>query len=194
MPLSSLPTELLHQILTSTELPTSTRLTCRSFNALLTKDSFSTLRKFLSNPESTLEALQQAAKDIPVRYRPIWSPHCSVPQGLPLSRSFILAMYAALQGQSLSIESRRSYKRRMYWEESDSSASEWSSDEDEPWMDADAVTAAEALAMAGRTDLSEDTLREVMFRYALFLSYRYNGEGEAPQTWVLHTREWNKHV
>lgn len=193
MPLTALPTELLHQILTSTELPTSARLTCRSFNALLTRDSYPTLRRFLSNPENTLDELQQAAKDIPVRCRPIWSPHCSVPHGLPISRSFILAMYAALQGQSLSTESRQSYKKRLYWE-SDSSASESSSDEEEAWADTDSVTAAEALAMAGRTDLSEDTLREIMFRYALFLSYRYNGEGEAPHTWVLHTREWNKHV
>ncbi|CEJ94667.1 hypothetical protein VHEMI10184 [[Torrubiella] hemipterigena] len=102
-------------------------------------------------------------------------------------------MYAALQGRSLSTESRQSYKKKLYWE-SDSSGSEYSSDEEESCADTDSVTAAEALAMAGRPDLSEDTLREIMFRYALFLSYRYNGEGEAPQTWVLHTREWNKHV
>lgn len=42
----------------------------------------------------------------------------------------------------------------------------------------------------GRRDMTEEALRQAMFRYALYLSYLYDGEGEAPQLWVLNADRW----
>lgn len=45
----------------------------------------------------------------------------------------------------------------------------------------------------GMDDLTEDLLRQAMFRYALYLSYVYTGKGEAPQLWVMNSKKWGQH-
>ncbi|KAJ2969183.1 hypothetical protein NQ176_g8804 [Zarea fungicola] len=41
-----------------------------------------------------------------------------------------------------------------------------------------------------RPDINEDMLRQALFRYALYKSYTYEGEGEAPQMWVMNSKKW----
>ncbi|KAH0494529.1 hypothetical protein TgHK011_001146 [Trichoderma gracile] len=42
----------------------------------------------------------------------------------------------------------------------------------------------------GMDEVTEDVLRQALFRYALYLSYVYTGEGEAPQLWVMNSKKW----
>ena len=42
----------------------------------------------------------------------------------------------------------------------------------------------------GRDDITEDIIRQALFRYSLYMSYLYKGQGEAPQLWVLNPRCW----
>ncbi|EHK49221.1 hypothetical protein TRIATDRAFT_49329 [Trichoderma atroviride IMI 206040] len=45
----------------------------------------------------------------------------------------------------------------------------------------------------GMHDLTEEMLRQAMFRWALYLSYVYTGKGEAPQLWVMNSKKWALH-
>jgi hypothetical protein len=42
----------------------------------------------------------------------------------------------------------------------------------------------------GRQDITEESLRAAMFRYALYLSYSYRGAGQAPSLWVFDAKVW----
>lgn len=194
MSLSTLPPELVTQILTAAQLPNSARLTCRTFNDILAKDAFKTLKQFLQNPEATQNRLHDAIAAMPDRPRAIWSPRCSIPPGLPISQSFLFAISTALQGTT-----HRSYpsiRRDSSWSYSDS---ECSSDADDFSTGGHKGTGElgqvqEILQLIGQPTMSQDDLRQVMFHYALFLSYAYQGEGDAPQTWVMHARQWEQHL
>lgn len=194
MSLSTLPPELVTQILTAAPLPSSARLTCRTFNDILAKDAFKTLKQFLQNPDSTQKRLYDAIAALPDRPRAIWSPRCSIPPGLPISKSFLLAISTALQGTNH--DSCPSIRRDSSWSDSDS---ECSSDADDfsatghnGTREPDQVQ--EILQLIGQPTMSQDDLRQVMFHYALFLSYAYQGEGDAPQTWVMHASQWEHHL
>jgi hypothetical protein len=188
--MDSLPFELVSQILTHLP-PTeykSARLACHAFNDALVKPTFNTLATFI-DPNTAQETIEKIAADLSRRPKAIWSPGCSVPKGLPVSESFLFAMHRALRGTPCPspATSRAS---------SVSSASgAWSDSED---SDVLSVEGGEELAACnfGRTigmdDLTEDLLRQAMFRYALYLSYVYTGEGEAPQLWVMNSKKWGQ--
>ncbi|EHK24278.1 uncharacterized protein TRIVIDRAFT_121357, partial [Trichoderma virens Gv29-8] len=157
--MDSLPFELVSQILQN--LPQgdykSARLTCQAFNAALAKPTFTTLATFI-DPAIAQETIEKMAADLSRRPKAIWSPGCSVPKGLPVPESFLFAMHVALRGTP---------------EESDV-GSEMS------------VTARDFGRSIGMDELTEETLRQALFRYSLYLSYIYSGEGEAPQLWVMN--------
>ncbi|OAA55413.1 Cyclin-like F-box [Cordyceps fumosorosea ARSEF 2679] len=46
------------------------------------------------------------------------------------------------------------------------------------------------LRRLARAEVDKQTLRQTLFRYALYKSYFYDGEGEAPQLWVMHSAKW----
>lgn len=201
MSLTSLPPELLSQILSTHSMPKSARLTCRSFNLLLTKSTFSVLRTFINNPELAVPTLESTVTALPTRCRAIWSPHCSVPEDLPVSRDFLLATYAALQGDSLPIENSLSRIETEGWT-AESSSEDGSSDEEDyissrprkQWIDDSDITVTSILRRLERNDLSEDVLRQAMFRYALLLSYQYKGAAESPQLWVMSRKQWANRI
>lgn len=202
--MDTLPFELLLGILDN--LPPShskdARLTSRRFNAALAKPTFGVLASFV-DPFVALSTLRQRAANWQRRPRVIWSPNCSVPDGLPIPESFLLAMYAALGGTSWPCsslgsaaydggQSRRSSDSSLASMYSDASSSQESDDE---WgsggTDLERLTATNIGKFLGRKDLTEGTLRQALFRYAIFLSYGYSGQGEAPQLWVMSSKQWN---
>lgn len=201
--INSLPFELVAEI--SSHIPPSSRpaarLTSRAFHASIGNSSFQTLASFI-DPDEASTRLHYAASSIPRRSRAIWSPSCSVPAGLPLPKSFLLAMYTALGGDSWPVKSRRTQQfpvqlqKTISWSD-DSSSSGYSSDEDElPTIPGllepeDDEISTEAMAKRlGRSDVHEEALRQALFRYALFLSYSHTGADEPPHMWVMSSRRW----
>lgn len=201
--INSLPFELVAEI--ASHIPPSSRpavrLTSRAFHASIGNSSFQTLASFI-DPDEASTRLHHAASSIPRRSRAIWSPSCSVPEGLPLPKSFLLAMYTALGGDSWPIKSNKAQRlpvqlrKTISWSE-DSSSSGYSSDEDElpsiPGLreSEDDEISIEAMAKRlGRSDVDEEALRQALFRYALFLSYSHTGADEPPHMWVMSTKRW----
>lgn len=182
------------QILTAQPLPNSARLTCRAFNDILAKDAFKTLKLFLQNPKSTQKRLCDAVAAMPGRPRAIWSPRCSTPAGLPISKSFLLAISTALEGTKH--HTPLHLRRDSAWSDSDSDSSSDGDDLSEAGRSSryEPNKVQEILQIIGQPGMSQDDLRQVMFHYALFLSYSYQGEGEAPQTWVMHANQWEHHL
>ncbi|KAH6610056.1 hypothetical protein Trco_000076 [Trichoderma cornu-damae] len=164
--MDSLPFELVSHILSN--LPPadykSARLTCRAFNDALAKPTFNTLATFI-DPAFAQQTMERTAADLSRRPKSIWSPGCSVPAGLPVPQSFLFAMHVALRGTPCpgAASSRDS-----------------------------SFTAGNFGRSIGMDDLTEDLLRQAMFRYALYLSYTYGGEGEAPQLWVMNPKRWGQ--
>ncbi|KAH7193489.1 uncharacterized protein B0J16DRAFT_80482 [Fusarium flagelliforme] len=161
--MDTLPTEIVIQILDN--LPSSAvkqaRLTSRTFNAILAKRTFEVLVSFL-DPEVAQNTIVDVARD-PMRRRrrpSIWSPRCSVPRNLHVDDSFLMAMWAGLRGDSWAVETGGKGDKL--------SVGEWQKGVEK--------------------DMSEDELRGVLFRYALYLSYMSECEKEQdiPQAWVLN--------
>ncbi|KAL7963807.1 hypothetical protein V8C34DRAFT_7118 [Trichoderma compactum] len=181
--MNSLPLELVSQILTN--LPPSSyksaRLTCQAFNAALAKPTFAALASFI-DPAVAQQTIEKLAADLNRRPKAIWSPSCSVPRGLPVPESFLFAMHVALRGTPCPgpATSRAS-----------SASSAWSDGEDSDVVsEADGVTACNFGSTVGMDQVTEETLRQALFRYSLYLSYIYDGEGEAPQLWVMNSKKW----
>lgn len=103
----------------------------------------------------------------------IWSPRCSVPEDIPLPQSFLLAAYIAFHG--------RQWKppKEVEWD-SDSGIC----------LDDEAESNTREVTVRDVGDMSEESLRAAMFRYALYLSYSYRGEGEAPSLWIFEEKSW----
>ncbi|KAL7921813.1 hypothetical protein ACQKWADRAFT_114479 [Trichoderma austrokoningii] len=194
--MDSLPFELVSQILT--HLPStdykSARLTCQAFNDALAKPTFSTLATFI-DPTAAKSTMERIASDLTRRPKAIWSPGCSVPKDLPVAESFLFAMHRALRGTACpsttsSPCSSRASSIDGAWSDSEDSdaASAASSEEGE-----EELAAWNFGRTIGMEDLTEDMLRQAMFRYALYLSYVYTGKGEAPQLWVMNSKKWSQH-
>jgi len=188
--MDSLPFELIIEILN--HLPPadckSARLTSHAFNEALVKSTFNTLATFI-DPATAQNTIEKTAADLSRRPKAIWSPGCSVPKGLPVPESFLFAMHRALRGTPCpGAPSSRS--------SSISSASgAWSDSEDSDAasVEGEGVAACNFGRSIGMADLTEDMLRHAMFKYALYLSYIYDGEGEAPQLWVMNPKRWEQH-
>ncbi|KAG6037649.1 hypothetical protein E4U19_001896 [Claviceps sp. Clav32 group G5] len=197
--MNSLPPELLLQILS--HLPPSSyppvRLTSRLLNALLSPLAFPSLPAFL-DPESAQNLLAKSLREARARnVTTVWSPLCCVPTGLPIQRSFLLALYLALRGRQW-VEGDRAHNMG---EETEEKALRWESDsaiggmgfEGEGEGEEDDEMTVEKLAeVTGRENLRVEVVREAMFRYALYLSYVYGGTGEAPSLWVFDEKAWGK--
>ncbi|POR38198.1 Uncharacterized protein TPAR_01604 [Tolypocladium paradoxum] len=183
--MDALPTELLHAIVTqlNPSCRKDARLASRRFNAVLAQQPFSILPSFI-DPAVALSTLESTVADLSLRPRSIWSPRCSVPDGLPVPQSFLLAVYVALKG--------RSWRPRARAWESGSSSEEEAVDGlfDDQEEVGGQITVEGLRARLGRKDITEHALRQAMFRYALYLSYVYDGTGEAPQLWVFNTERW----
>lgn len=192
--MDSLPFELVSQILT--HLPAtdykSARLTCHAFNDVLAKSAFTTLATFI-DPTTAKSTIERIASDLTRRPKAIWSPGCSVPKDLPVAESFLFAMHRALRGTACPSSSPCSSRASSV----SSVNGAWSDGEDAEDSDAGLVEEELAAWNFGRTigmdDLTEDMLRQAMFRYALYLSYVYTGKGEAPQLWVMNSKKWGLH-
>ncbi|KAK3196172.1 hypothetical protein K4F52_000551 [Lecanicillium sp. MT-2017a] len=211
--MDTLPPELFLQVLDYLPVSSSksARLTSRRFNAALAHQTFDTLRAFIE-PAVAQSTLFETVSAMPSRPFAIWSPRCNVPDDIPLSRSFLLAMYAALEGSSwcsakqVAASAPEGHQRRpmVYADSSDDS----SSDEDdamsvdgfrasrrldageEPGVDEEEITVETMLGRLSRRDVTEAMLRQAMFRYSLFQSYIYTGEGESPHLWIMHRDTW----
>ncbi|KAK5987075.1 hypothetical protein PT974_11193 [Cladobotryum mycophilum] len=181
--MDSLPLELLLQILS--QLPPSSskhaRLTCHKFNHALAKHTFATLASFL-DPDVALSTLQDMAADLRRRPRAIWSPSCSVPKGLPVPTSFLVAVCVAVRGTSAPMACEGDAEEGAVVPSSGESRDESAG--------AESITACGFGRRIGREDITEEVLRQALFRYALYLSYVYEGQGEAPQLWVLNPKHW----
>ena len=179
--MNSLPTEILETILV-THLPpsayTAARLTCRTFNTILTPFSFPLLALFADtamNGEAKLQALvQRHASEAQLRRSShvIWSPHCSVPQDLVVPEGFLLALHAGLRGRSWCAP--RGATRADEWDGDSGYDSESGSEENDLKME-----------LSGAWGHDDKMLKEILFRYVLCLSYRCEDMGEAPHRWVL---------
>ncbi|PNY24409.1 Uncharacterized protein TCAP_05651 [Tolypocladium capitatum] len=189
--MDALPAELLGEIVAhlSPSSRKSARLASRRLNAILAQQPFGILPSFI-DPAAALSILESTVADPSLRPHSIWSPHCSVPEDLPVPQSFLLAVHVALKGQSWR-------PRALAWGSESSSSSSSSSSEEEVLDGLDGgeefgrqLTVEGLRAHLGRKDITEDTLRQAMFRYALYLSYVYDGTGEAPQLWVFNTKLW----
>lgn len=198
----SLPFEIIDEI--SSHIPASSRpaarLASRAFHTSIGNASFQTLASFIDEGEAS-SRLHCAAASIPRRSRAIWSPSCSVPAALPLPKSFLLAMYTALGGESWPVPSRKGQQlplqlRRISSWSSDSSSGYSSDEEEEPTIARLDVPEDEEIsikAMAkrlGRSDVDETSLRQALFRYALYLSYFYQGSDEPKHLWVMSAKRW----
>jgi hypothetical protein len=163
--INSIPAEILNEILHY--LPPSegktARLASRRFNLVLAKKTFSVLISFL-DPDVATTTLQDLASDLSRRPMSIWSPHCSIPQDLPLQQNFLRAAYAGLSGSP--------------WrpEVDNESASK---------IDADSFS-----SRLGRQDITEGVLRDAMFRYALYLSYTHKRIGKSAQLRIHNNKLW----
>ncbi|KFA52067.1 hypothetical protein S40293_02970 [Stachybotrys chartarum IBT 40293] len=182
-----LPFELLAHILSylSPSQCKTARRTCRAFNGVLAKPTFRVLASF-TDPSVAQKTLECVAADLSRRPRAIWSPRCTVPAGLVVSESFLLALFAALEGYS--------------WMDEVGGCGTQECLEDLRGDDGvlGSVVAVETLKdrLRCRNGLEEDTLRAVMFRYSLYLSYTHRGEWQASQAWILNSKHWvpTRHV
>ncbi|KAK2129643.1 hypothetical protein NOF04DRAFT_1369060 [Fusarium oxysporum II5] len=137
------------------------RLTSRIFNTILAKRTFEVLVSFL-DPVVAQDTLITIARDPERRRRrpSIWSPRCSVPQNLHVDESFLMALWAGLRGQSWAVE-----------------------------MGANGVKLdIDNWQIGVGISIRKEELREVLFRYALYLSYMSECENEedVPQAWVFN--------
>lgn len=161
--METLATEIVIQILDNLQAPAikQVRLTSRFFNTILAKRTFEVLVSFL-DPVVAQDTLMRIARD-PERRRQrpsIWSPRCSVPQNLHIDESFLMALWAGLRGQSWVVE-----------------------------MGADGVKLdIDNWQIGVGRSIRKEELREVLFRYALYLSYMSECENEqdVPQAWVFN--------
>ncbi|KAM0239725.1 hypothetical protein ACHAPO_002696 [Fusarium lateritium] len=159
--MDTLPTEIVIQILDNLPTPAikQARLTSRTFNSILAKRTFEVLVSFL-DPEVAQDTIVAVAQDPVRRHRrpSIWSPRCSVPRNLPVDSSFLMALWVGLRGDS------------------------WVA-----CVEGDKLDVGKWKNGVGK-DMSEDELRGVLFRYALYLSYMSECEKEQdiPQAWVLN--------
>lgn len=199
--MDSLPPELLHEIFAN--LPSTSRknarLASRRFNAVLARQPamFRTLASFI-DPAVALATLDAAAADLTRRPRSIWSPRCCVPADLPVPRSFLLAVYLAVSGRpweqqrTHSLASSSPQLTSGAWEDSESSEGESVYGSEGSVMDGEEceMSACNLGKILGREDITPDALRQALFRYALYLSYNYDGAGEAPQLWVCDAKLW----
>lgn len=185
--MNSLPPEMVLEILS--HLPPSyhptARLTSRLFNALLSPTTFPRLASFL-DPAIAASLLDEGVREARARnVMSVWSPWCSVPRELPIPKSFLLAMYLALRSRQW-VQGTASGSGESW--ESDSAISGMGDEEtDAPDEE---LTAKKMADMLGRHDLREDVVRGAMFRYALYLSYIYGGEGQPPSLWVFDKELW----
>ncbi|KAG5967121.1 hypothetical protein E4U58_002286 [Claviceps cyperi] len=193
--MNSLPSELLLQILS--HLPPSSyppvRLTSRLLNAFLSPLVSPSLPAFL-DPDSAQHLLAKSLREARARnVTSVWSPLCCVPAGLPIPRSFLLALCLALRGRQW-VKGGRAHNmdedkkgQALRWE-SDSAIGgmgfEGEGEEDEE------MTVEKLAEVTGREDLRVEVVRQAMFRYALYLSYVYEGVGEAPSLWVFDEKAW----
>ncbi|UNI20722.1 hypothetical protein JDV02_006787 [Purpureocillium takamizusanense] len=195
--MESLPPELLCEIFANLP-PTSrknARLASRRFNAALVarqpSSMFRTLVSFI-DPAVALATLEAAAADLTRRPRSIWSPACGVPANLPVPRSFLLAVYLAISGRPW--EDRRRPVRPGVGSCEDSESSEgesvYGSEGSVAGSNECEMSACSLGRILGREDITADALRQALFRYALYLSYSYDGAGEAPQLWVCNAKLW----
>ncbi|KAF4439828.1 hypothetical protein F53441_12451 [Fusarium austroafricanum] len=161
--MNTLPTEILIQILDNIPSPDAkqARLTSRTFNTILARRTFEVLVSFL-DPTVAQNTILATARDPERRRRrpSIWSPRCSVPPNLPVEETFLMALWAGLRGESWAVEMGENGDK----------------------LDIDNWQSG-----VGR-NASEEELREVLFRYALYLSYMSECENEqdTPQAWVLN--------
>ena len=150
--MDKLPPEILLHIFDY--IPTSTyraiRLTCQHFNTLISKSTFSVLISFL-NPSFAEATLHTLAQDPMRRRSSIWSPNCRVPMALPVTEDFLMALWVGLTGTS--------------WSSSNSIS-----------VGNTRLTMRRLQGKLRRRDLTGEVLREALFRYALYLSYIYEGE------------------
>ncbi|KAF5020145.1 hypothetical protein F66182_7837 [Fusarium sp. NRRL 66182] len=160
--MDTLPPEILIQILDNIPSPAvkEARLTSRTFNAILSKRTFEVLVSFLDPAvaQSTLTAIAQDPQHR--RRRPsIWSPSCIAPPSLPVDEAFLMALWAGLRGNSRAIGMGGNGDKLDVG----------------GWQNG-----------VGRPDVTEEELRLVLFRYALYLSYvnEYE-EGHVPHAWVF---------
>ncbi|KAG8418213.1 hypothetical protein J3458_005641 [Metarhizium acridum] len=183
-----LPSELLCEILS--HLPPScrpsTRLTSRRFNAILAPQSFPSVPSFI-DPGAALLKLESGALQARRRQvTSIWSPSCCVPADIPIPHSFLLAVYLAFCGRQW----------QPFSEKTSGASGEWDSDsgigvsEDDVDLECHELTVDKVVQHLQRDDVTEESLRAAMFRYALYLSYSYRGAGEAPSLWVFNKKTW----
>ncbi|KAG5977893.1 hypothetical protein E4U56_006241, partial [Claviceps arundinis] len=96
----------------------------------------------------------------------VWSPLCCVPAGLPIPRSFLLALYLALRGRQW-VEGGEAHKmdeKALRWE-SDSAIGGMGFEGEE---DGDEEMTVEKLAeVTGREDLRVEVVRKAMFRIGI---------------------------
>lgn len=158
--MDKLPSELFVEILHHLPIPTckTARLTSRTFNSILSKRTFGVLVSFVdpNTAESTLTSLSQ---DLTRRRRSIWSPRCAVPEGLPLTEPFLLALWAGVRGEPW-VPSRAPGSARR-------------------------LTLTALQTGLDRADMTEAVLRQALFRYALYLSYLCADDKVIPHTWVF---------
>ncbi|KAI5462388.1 hypothetical protein BGZ63DRAFT_383703 [Mariannaea sp. PMI_226] len=177
--MNELPLELVEEILhhlPSSSCP-SARLTSRTFNAILSRRTFHVLASFIENPEAAKQTLTATARDPAHRTRAIWSPHCLVPEGLPITESFLLALWTSLHGVSWTPPSDLVYDvgdDYNYDEVGDSS------------LERRRLTVSTLqLYLEKEVNVTEEALRDAMFRYALYLSYVARDKKAAPHAWVF---------
>ncbi|KHN96997.1 F-box domain, cyclin-like protein [Metarhizium album ARSEF 1941] len=186
--MDSLPSELLHEILS--HLPPSarpsTRLTSRLFNAILAPRSFPSVPSFI-DPDVALSKLESGAREARRRQKTsIWSPGCVVPCHLPIPQSFLLAVYVAFRGRQWQpcVARMRGTCREC------GSDGEIGLSEGCVGRRFEELTVDSVVQSLQREDVTEESLRVAMFRYALYLSYSYQGSEEAPSLWVFHENVW----
>ncbi|KAF4121097.1 FBOX protein [Geosmithia morbida] len=170
--MDTLPMELLAEVLAHVPSSTrrSTRLTCRSFwRATPLKADYAILASFV-DPAVAQATVEATAADVRCRSHAIWSPRCRVPPSLVVPEGFLLALYAALSGRRWAGAGPRPHSdgRHVIGE--------------------DETISADAMARdLGRDDVTEDNVRQAMFRYTLYLSYLGDG-GRALLDRYVHLR------
>ncbi|PHH85843.1 hypothetical protein CDD83_11101 [Cordyceps sp. RAO-2017] len=185
--MDKLPAEVVYEILR--HVPPScrkaARLASRRFSAVLAKQSFPLLPAFL-DADVAQSILELTLAEMSPRPHSVWSPRCSVPDKLPLPQSFLLALYVALAGHSW--WPTTGHAKSTGSDEESGDENDVGSERKEP--DGVGITVQRLGKRLAREDVTEEGLRRAMFRYALYLSYHYDGKGEAPQLWVFDEQLW----
>ncbi|CAM1500718.1 Fc.00g098800.m01.CDS01 [Cosmosporella sp. VM-42] len=169
--MDTLPPEIFIHVLDY--LPPSTckaaRLTSRCFNDTISKKLFSVLVSFI-DPLVAKETLNEISRDLSRRPKSIWSPNCLVPASLPIPEGYLMALWAGLRGSSWRVVDVNENTEDL----SDDAGSEELS-----------LTVERLQKGLNRSDLTEEVLREALFRYSLYLSYVREEEKNAPYMQVL---------